>query len=82
MKKVTSLIVVGGGSSGWMAAAYFSNLFPSLKVTLIKSRNISVIGVGGATVPFLHLFMSKIGYPDPPFLDASLRRDLQNGDPV
>jgi hypothetical protein len=80
VKKVGSIIVVGGGSSGWMTATYFSNLFPDLKVTLIESRNIPVIGVGEATVPLLNLFLAKIGYPDPhswmPACDATYKTGI------
>ena len=65
MLKITSVLIVGGGSSGWMAAAFFSNLFPDLDITLIESKRIPVIGVGEATVPFLNLFMTRIGHPDP-----------------
>lgn len=80
MHKVNSLLIVGGGSSGWMAAAYFSKLFPDLLVTLIESKNIPVIGVGEATVPFLNLFLSRIGYSDPqswmPACDATYKTGI------
>ena len=76
------MAIVGGGSSGWMAAALFSKLFPSLDITLIESKRIPTIGVGEATVPFLSLFLAKIGYPDPQSWMPRLRRDLQNGNPV
>ena len=77
MRKVASIIIVGGGSSGWMAAAHFDHLFPGLQITLIESKNIPVIGVGEATVPFIHQYLTKIGYPDPhvwiPACDATLK---------
>jgi len=47
-----------------MAAAHFSRLFPDLKVTLVESDTIPVIGVGEATVPLLTLFMDRIGFSD------------------
>lgn len=73
-----------------MAAACFSNLFPDLEVTLVESKSIPVIGVGEATVPFLNLFLAKIGYPDPhawmPACDATYKTGIlfenwhENGD--
>jgi hypothetical protein len=87
---MNSIIIVGGGSSGWMAAASFTNLFPDLDVTLIESKRIPVIGVGEATVPFLNLFLAKIGYSDPhswmPASDATYKTGIlfenwyENGD--
>ena len=63
-----------------MAAAHFSNLFPDLAITLIESKNIPVIGVGEATVPFLNLFLAKIGYADPqawmPQCDATYKTGI------
>jgi tryptophan halogenase len=80
MKPVASVVIVGGGSSGWMAAAYFGKLFPDLEVTLVESRNVPVIGVGEATVPLLNLFLERLGYPDPqswmPACDATFKTGI------
>jgi tryptophan 6-halogenase len=81
MRKVKSIMIVGGGSSGWMTAAYFSTLFPDLAVTLVESNNIPVIGVGEATVPLLNLFLARLGYPDPhawmPTCDATYKTGIR-----
>jgi len=65
MRRVSSIAIVGGGSSGWMAAACFGRLFPDLQVSLIESQTIPAIGVGEATVPLLTLFMDRLGFSDP-----------------
>jgi len=50
--RVRNLIIVGGGSSGWIAAAYLSKALNfNVNITLIESANIGRIGVGEATIP-------------------------------
>ena len=46
-RSIKSVIIVGGGTAGWMAAAVLSKAFAQLSVTLIESDEIGVIGVGG-----------------------------------
>lgn len=53
--------VIGGGTAGYLAALTLRRLRPDLRVTLIESSSIPVIGVGEATVftilPFLHVIL-------------------------
>lgn len=53
-----SITIVGGGTAGWLATAYFSSLFHDLKITIIDKEVGNPIGVGEATVltfpGFLH----------------------------
>lgn len=50
--KLDKIIIVGGGSSGWMSAAYLMKATNfNVKVELIESPNIPKIGVGEATLP-------------------------------
>lgn len=49
---IQSLLIVGGGTTGWMAAAYLIKaLQGSVAITLIESDRIPTVGVGEATVP-------------------------------
>ena len=44
------ILIVGGGSAGWMTAATLESQFPQYKISLIESKNISTIGVGESTI--------------------------------
>jgi tryptophan 6-halogenase len=51
------VVIVGGGSAGWMTASYLIKALPRLEsVTLIESANIRTIGVGEATFSTIKLF--------------------------
>lgn len=56
MKK--KICVVGGGTAGWMAAAYLSKSF---KVTIIESATIPIVGVGESTLPIVKKFCDDLG---------------------
>src|SRR3954465_8707557 len=56
-----SVLIVGGGSSGWMTAAYLVRAFPDLKVTVVESDKISTIGVGEATFSTIKIFFDYLG---------------------
>lgn len=58
MKPIQKIIIVGGGTAGWIAAAMFANEFKHAKIhiELIESNEIGTIGVGESTIPpFLEL---------------------------
>jgi tryptophan halogenase len=47
---VNKIIIVGGGSAGWMSAATLVKYFPEKDITVIESPNIPTIGVGESTL--------------------------------
>ncbi|MFF7476850.1 FAD-dependent oxidoreductase [Streptomyces sp. NPDC008092] len=53
--KIRDVVILGGGTAGWMTAAYLSKaLQGSVKITVVEAPSIPRIGVGEATVPNLH----------------------------
>ena len=52
------IAVVGGGTAGWMAAAYLSKTFD---VTIIESADIPIVGVGESTLPIVKKFCDDLG---------------------
>jgi len=59
-----NIIILGGGSAGWMTAAYLKSQNIDVNITLIESDNIPTIGVGEATTPYLMKFFESIGVTD------------------
>ena len=50
----TRVVVLGGGTAGWMSAAALAKLLdPLVEVNLIESEDIGIVGVGEATLPFM-----------------------------
>jgi 2-polyprenyl-6-methoxyphenol hydroxylase-like FAD-dependent oxidoreductase len=58
-----SILIVGGGTAGWMAANLLAKSWQDtdIKVTLIESADIGIIGVGEGSTPQLKGFMDYIG---------------------
>lgn len=54
------IVVVGGGSSGWMAAATLLGL-PNADVTLVESPTVPIVGVGESTISGFVDWMNLLG---------------------
>ena len=71
-KAIKNVVIAGGGTAGWMAAASLSKLLgKAINVTLIESDDIPTVGVGEATIPTLHIFHSLLGINEAEFMAAT-----------
>ena len=65
-KAIKKIVVVGGGTAGWLTAAivashHKTNTSDIIKVTLIESSDIPTVGVGEGTWPTMKNTMQQIG---------------------
>jgi len=66
------VIVVGGGTAGWMAAAALAKLLPhACSVRLVESAEIGIVGVGEATLPHIRAFVQTLGLDEADFMAAT-----------
>ncbi len=70
--KKLRVVVLGGGTAGWMTAAGVARLLPDLAtVDLIESQDIGIVGVGEATLPHIRGFVEKLGIDEAAFMKAT-----------
>jgi len=72
MKPIRKIVVVGGGSSGWIAASILAHDFRRevLEVELVESEEIGTIGVGESTVPPFVELIQKLGIDEQHFIQS------------
>lgn len=73
---IEHVVVVGGGSSGWLSAAYLTRMFgretaQRMRISLVESQDIGIIGVGEATIPSLRGTLHKMEIPEREFMVKS-----------
>lgn len=71
MTPIRSILVVGGGTAGWLTAAFLARtLGPQMAITLVESPALGVLGAGEGSSPSLRGTLATIGIPE-----AELVRD-------
>lgn len=61
MSNAQRIVIIGGGSAGWLAALAFHNKYPDQQIKVIASEEIGILGAGEGTTPFFVKFLERIG---------------------
>lgn len=78
--KIESIVIVGGGSAGWMTAATLVRAFPNKKITVIEPPTIPTVGVGESTLSSIKRWVNYLQIDELDFLkntDASLKLSIK-----
>ena len=73
MDRSRRILIVGGGTAGWLTAAYLAKSLrvaeqAHLEVTLLESPDIGIIGVGEATFPTIRTTLQFLGIDEARFI--------------
>jgi tryptophan 7-halogenase len=73
MDRKRSILIVGGGTAGWLTAAYLAKSLElshggRLEITLVESPEIGIIGVGEGTFPTIRTTLQFLGIDEMRFI--------------
>lgn len=72
MTPIKQVVIAGGGTAGWMAAASLARLIgKNLHITLVESDDIATVGVGEATIPPIRTLHKLLGIDEKQFIQAT-----------
>jgi len=79
-RTIDKIIIVGGGTAGWMTASTLIKCFPRKKISLIESPNIATVGVGESTLAHIRGWQALVGIKDKDFIaecDATYKLSIK-----
>jgi len=69
-EKIQNILIVGGGTAGWMTACILAKRMQDMNITLIESSDVPTVGVGEATIIRMAGFLSEMGLGEKDWMTA------------
>lgn len=66
-----SIVILGGGTAGWMAACLMAKAWPRARITVVESPEIGIVGVGEGSTPQLKALFETLGIPEADWMPAA-----------
>lgn len=66
-----NIVIVGGGSAGWLSALYFNTVRKDYEITVIESSKIGILGAGEGTVPNFSKFLELVKIDEKDFFEKT-----------
>ena len=67
---IKKILIVGGGTSGWMTACFMTKRLKDVEITLIESSDIPTVGVGESTIIKMNYFLREMGLVEKDWMPA------------
>jgi len=80
MSNTNKIVIVGGGSAGWMTAATLIRFFPNKDISVIESKDVPTVGVGESTLGQITGWLEMLDIKQDDFMketDASLKMSIK-----
>lgn len=80
IKNLKKIVIVGGGSAGWMSAAMLIKFFPNHDISVIESPDFPTVGVGESTLLGIRNYCAFLGIDEKDFMsktDASYKMSIK-----
>lgn len=77
---INEIVVVGGGTAGWLTALSVKKAYPNFNITVIESKEIGILGAGEGSVPQLVEFLDSLDVSIPDLIkncDATLKNGIK-----
>jgi len=71
MNPIKKILIVGGGTAGWITAGILAAEYSEVKICLIESPNINTVGVGEGTWPTMRDTLQRMGIKESEFLNQT-----------
>lgn len=73
LKPLRKIVIVGGGTSGWMAAAMLASHLGhgDCEIELVESEDVKTIGIGESTIPPFVRLIQQLGIDEQEFMHAT-----------